>query len=59
MSYDRIFDWAMDNVLTVWSSIAAAVFENDSRYRTAIANWNLDTGKDNSGGYGFWNRGNS
>lgn len=57
MSYDQIFDHAMENVLAVWSSIATAVFKNDDSYQTAIANWNLDTGKDSSGDYGFWSRG--
>lgn len=59
MSYDQIFDHAMENVLAVWSSIADAVFKDDGAYQTAIANWNLDTGKDSSGGYGFWSRGRS
>ena len=46
MDYDQIFDRAMANVLTVWSSIANAIFKNDDTYLTAINNWNLDTGRD-------------
>jgi len=48
MDYDKIFDRAMANVLSVWSSIANAVFRNDNAYLIAINNWNLDTGKDAS-----------
>ena len=54
MDYDQIFDRAMANVLSVWSSIANAVFKNDNAYLTAINNWNLDTGKDASGTYAYW-----
>jgi hypothetical protein len=54
MDYDQIFDRAMANVLSVWSSIANAVFKNDNAYLTGISNWNLDTGKDASGTYAYW-----
>ncbi|SEK60430.1 zinc dependent phospholipase C family protein [Nitrosovibrio tenuis] len=54
MEYDQIFDRAIANVLTVWSSIANAVFRNDNGYITAINNWNLDTGRDASGTYAYW-----
>jgi hypothetical protein len=54
MNYDQIFDRAMANVLTVWSSIANAIFKNDNAYLTAINNWNLDTGRDSSGTYAYW-----
>ncbi|MDE2367061.1 MAG: zinc dependent phospholipase C family protein [Betaproteobacteria bacterium] len=54
MNYDQIFDRAMSNVLAVWSSIADAVFKDGSTYLIAINNWNLDTGKDDSGTYAYW-----
>ncbi|SCX89690.1 Zinc dependent phospholipase C [Nitrosospira sp. Nl5] len=54
MSYDEIFDRAMENVLGVWSLIASAVFKNDTLYQTAIDNWNLDTGKNHNGTYVYW-----
>lgn len=54
MSYDQVFDRAMENVLGVWSSIANAVFKNDTAYQVAIQNWNLDTGKDGNGSYAYW-----
>ncbi|MBA2658607.1 MAG: zinc dependent phospholipase C family protein [Nitrosospira sp.] len=57
MSYDQIFDHAMENVLAVWSSIATAVFKNDTAYQAAIQNWNLDTGKDGNGSYAYWRTG--
>ena len=54
MNYDQIFERAMENVLAAWSRIAAAVFRKDDTYRTALVNWNLDTGRDDSGNYVYW-----
>ncbi len=54
MNYDQIFDRAMENVLAAWSHIANAVFKNDDTYQTSAVNWNLDTGRDDSGGYVYW-----
>jgi hypothetical protein len=54
MNYDQIFDRAMENVLVAWSHIANAVFKNDDTYQTSAVNWNLDTGRDDSGGYVYW-----
>lgn len=56
MDYDAIFDKALNNVVFVWQAIAAAVFGKDERYKTVIANWNLDTGKDEQGNFGFWRK---
>lgn len=54
MDYDGIFDKAMGNVGTIWSLVAQGVFAGDHAYLTGIANWNLDTGKDDNGQYAFW-----
>ncbi|SFN46625.1 zinc dependent phospholipase C family protein [Nitrosospira briensis] len=54
MSYDQIFDRAMQNVLIAWSYIADAVFKNNDIYRTAAVDWNLDTGRDATGSYVYW-----
>jgi hypothetical protein len=56
MSYDAIFDRALENVLAAWSLIAKAVFENDNSYVTAVVNCNLDTGKDDQGNHIYWKK---
>ncbi|MCC2682186.1 MAG: hypothetical protein K0S36_1750 [Nitrosospira multiformis] len=57
MSYDAIFDRALENVLATGSLIAKAVFENDNNYATAVVNCNLDTGKDDQGNHIYWKKG--
>lgn len=54
MSYDRIFDKALDHVVRAWQIIAAAVFADSPLYLTAFANWNLDTGRDNNKKLALW-----
>ncbi|HET7062354.1 MAG TPA: zinc dependent phospholipase C family protein [Nitrosospira sp.] len=54
MSYDEIFDRAMENVLDAWFHVAGAVFKDDDTYQTAFTNWNLDTGRDPAGSYAYW-----
>ena len=43
-SYDEIFDYAKHNVTKLWSSLAAAIYNNKDDYLTTIDNWDLDTG---------------
>ena len=52
--YDDIFNRALENVTNMWTHLAKAVFNRDERYRSAIANWNLDTGRDENRRYVFW-----
>lgn len=53
--YDEVFDLAKTNTGRVWSSVALGALEQDQGYRTLVANWNLDTGRDLIGGqYAFW-----
>lgn len=54
MSYDDIFDQTVKNVAALWSTVARGVLHNDTAYLTQIANWNLDTGRDNKGKLVFW-----
>jgi hypothetical protein len=54
MHYDQIFDRAMENVLDAWAHVADAVFRNSNTYQMAAANWNLDTGRDPTGRYVYW-----
>jgi hypothetical protein len=54
MHYDQIFDRAMENVLDAWAHVADAVFRNSNTYQTAAVNWNLDTGRDQTGSYVYW-----
>lgn len=54
MDYDELFDKALENVLAMWTVIGKAVFENDQAYLTKIGNWNLDTGKNESGNFAYW-----
>ena len=54
MHYDQIFDRAMENVLDAWAHVADAVFKNSNTYQTAAVNWNLDTGRDQTGRYVYW-----
>jgi hypothetical protein len=53
-SYDDIFDHAIENVLNTWRIVARGVYEEDATYEVAIANWNLDTGKDPNNNYAMW-----
>ncbi|WP_428739706.1 zinc dependent phospholipase C family protein [Sulfurimonas sp.] len=53
-SYNDIFNHAIENVLNIWRIIARGVYEEDTTYELAIANWNLDTGKDSNSNYGMW-----
>jgi hypothetical protein len=52
--YDEIFDVAVENSKTIWDLIARGVFHEDEADLSKIADWNLDTGKDQNGQLGFW-----
>jgi hypothetical protein len=54
MSYDELFDHAMESVSSVWVAIEKAVFRGDQSGLAAIGNWNLDTGQDAAGKFAFW-----
>lgn len=56
MHYDAIFDKALSNVVAMWATMGKAVYQQDATYAAAIKNWNLDTGMDSKGTYGYWNR---
>lgn len=54
MNYDQVFARALTNVGRLWGSIAQGVFENDNEFEALIENWDLDTGKNVAGQFGFW-----
>ena len=54
MSYDELFEHAMESVSGVWVAIEKAVFGGDPSGLAAIGNWNLDSGQDAAGKFAFW-----
>lgn len=54
MSYDQVFDLAIENAGKIWEAVASAVCNNDEKKLSCLANWNLDTGKNENDRYGFW-----
>lgn len=52
--YDNIFNMATTNVGAIWVALANGVMSEDTAYLTKISDWNLDTGRDNSGKLAFW-----
>lgn len=54
LPYDEIFNRAIGNVEWTWSLIARGIYGNDGSYMTALSNWNLDTGRDETGRLVFW-----
>jgi hypothetical protein len=57
MNYDAVFKRALANVVAMWTLVGKAVFEGNTEYQSAIQNWDLDTGKDKAGRYGYWSEG--
>lgn len=51
--YDRIFDFAINNVGQVWSWLAKGIMNADEPMLARLGNWNLDTGREN-GRLVFW-----
>ncbi len=54
MHFDDIFALAIKNVEWMWRLVARGVLENDDECFEKIGNWNLDTGRDESGELVFW-----
>lgn len=54
VSYDELFDHAIESVSKVWIALEGAVYRDDAAALEWIGNWNLDSGKDEAGNYAFW-----
>lgn len=54
MHYDEIFDFAVDNVVNIWTIIARAIVLNDNEYKHKVGNWDFDTGRDEDEKLVFW-----
>jgi hypothetical protein len=52
--YDEIFARAMKSVGVVWIALEAAIFRDNAGALAAIRDWNLDSGKDETGKLAFW-----
>ena len=57
MSYDQVFDKALEHVIQGWHLIGEAVFGNSTLYQTAFWDWNLDTGRDATNTLVLWEEG--
>lgn len=53
-SYDEIFDRALENVLSAWEIASRHILNKDSSRSAFFGEWNLDTGRDESGNLVFW-----
>jgi hypothetical protein len=53
-NYDAIFDRAIENVGSIWVSVANGVLKGDTTYLAKIGDWDLDTGRDSSNKLAFW-----
>lgn len=55
MSYEALFDFACQNVVTVWKGLDAALNGTSAKFLQELEDWNLDTGKSvKTGKYVFW-----
>lgn len=54
MSYDQVFEKALDHVVEGWHLIGEAVFADSTAYQTAFWDWNLDTGRDENNVIVLW-----
>lgn len=55
MPYDRVFERALSNILSVWKGLDAAIQHGDTVFLDSLKNWNLDTGREvESGKLVFW-----
>lgn len=52
--YDDVFDRARRNIADVWASIGEDVTNKRIDKLSALGQWNLDTGRDETGAYVFW-----
>lgn len=53
-SYDQVFERALKNVGKVWADVGRAVDPAQPELVASIRNWDLDTGRDDTGKIGFW-----
>lgn len=54
MNYDAVFDCALGSVSIVWSNIARGTFNGIDAALVKFGEWDLDTGKDQTGTLIFW-----
>jgi hypothetical protein len=54
LSYDEIFEKALEHVIQGWHMIGEAIFGNSTAYQTAFWDWNLDTGRDSTNKVVLW-----
>lgn len=54
MSYDHIFDLAIQNIAHVWRDIGRVALGSDPSELAWIGNWDLDNGKDEKDIWVFW-----
>ena len=54
LSYDEVFDRAIQNVQTAWNWLAKAIVDKNSNALNNLGSWNLDTGRDSSGKLVMW-----
>lgn len=52
--YNQIFDRAIESVGKAWRAIERAVYQDDHQSPGFFGNWNLDTGRDETGRLVFW-----
>ncbi len=54
LTYDQVFDRAREHVIRHWCVVADGVTRNSNAYQTVFGNWNLDTGRDETGKLVLW-----
>jgi hypothetical protein len=54
MHFDEIFEKTKKNIKLMWTSLTKSVFNNDRTGINNLANWNLDTGRDENGQLIYW-----
>ena len=54
MDYAVIFERALDNIGEVWTWVARDVLLGEDNLEERLGDWNLDTGRDESGTLVFW-----
>ena len=54
LSYDAIFERAMESVGKTWASVERAIYQDDPDSLEFIGDWNLDTGLNQNNQFVFW-----
>jgi hypothetical protein len=54
LPYDQVFEKALTHVIEGWHLIGEAVYEGNGQYQTAFGDWDLDTGRDETGQIVLW-----